>query len=246
MGRVIRSELYRVKHTWIPWIHIVLPMFYALVFFLASRLTGLKNFAPDDTIQAYFALFGAAVPSLCGVLTSKVVDMESGAGSFQALLATIPSRTKAYLGKEAALLLGFLLSASVAVVLFGCLFGQRGAGFWGAALFFLLCGVPAVYCMHLWVALALGSGPSIGLGFVETLIAFLAMTGLGDKFWYFLPCTWPARLPGTYIVGSAWQDPSLLTGELAKWSFAALPITAMVVFGSLVWFRRWDGKTWSD
>lgn len=246
MGRIIKSELYKLKHTWVLWIHLVLPVFYALVFYLASQTTGIKKFPPDETIQVYFMLLGAALPIVFGILTYKVADMESHAGHFQLLLSTIPSRTKTYLGKMGALFLGFLLAASVAVGLFGWLFGHRNFAVWFTALILLLLGSVAVYLIHLWVALALGSVPSLGLGFVETLIALLAMTGLGDKLWYFFPCTWPSRLPGTYILGSTWQNQSLIMVELAKWGCSALPITAAIVTGSLLWFKRWDPRPWGE
>lgn len=246
MSRIIKSELYKLKHTWVLWIHLVLPVFYALVFYLASKTTGLKNFSPDETIQVYFMLLGAALLIVFGVLTYKVADMENRAGHFQLLLSTIPSRTKTYLGKMGALFLGFLLAASVAVGLFGWLFGHRTFAVWFTALILLLLGSVTVYLIHLWVALALGSVSSLGLGFVETLIALLATTGLGDKLWYFVPCTWPARLPGTYILASAWQDQSLLAMELAKWGFSALPMTVAIFIGSIIWFKRWDGGQWGD
>lgn len=245
MGRLIKSELYKFKHTWVLWIHFVLPVLYGLVFYLASQTTGLKKFSPDETIQNYFTLLGAAVPIVVGVLISKVADMESGAGHFQLLLSA-PSRTRAYLGKAGALFLGFIWATSVAVGVFGGIFGHQTLAVWFAALLLLLAASVAVYLIHLWVALALGSVPSIGLGVVETLIALLAMTGLGDKLWYFIPCTWPARLPGTYILAIAYQNHSLLAAEMAKWGFSALPITVMIFIGSIIWFNRWDGGQWGD
>ena len=245
MGRIIKSELYKLKHTWILWIHLVLPVLYALVFYLASQTTGLKKFSPDETIQVYFMLLGAALPIVFGILTYKVADMESRAGHFQLLLSA-PSRTRAYLGKAAALFLGFIWAASVAVGVFGGLFGHQTLAVWFAALLLLLAASVAVYLIHLWVALALGSVPSMGLGVVETLIALLAITGLGDKLWYFVPCTWPARLPGTYILASAYQNHSLLAAEMAKWGFSALPMTAVIFIGSVIWFNRWDGGQWGD
>lgn len=245
MGRVLKAEFYKIKHTWILWIHFVLPVLYGLVFYLASQTTGLKKFSPDETIQNYFTLLGAAVPIVVGVLISKVADMESGAGHFQLLLSA-PSRTRAYLGKAGALFLGFIWATSVAVGVFGGIFGHQTLAVWFAALLLLLAASVAVYLIHLWVALALGSVPSMGLGVVETLIALLAITGLGDKLWYFIPCTWPARLPGTYILAIAYQNHSLLAAEMAKWRFSALPMTAVIFIGSVIWFNRWDGGQWGD
>ena len=39
---VIKSELYKLKHTWVPWIHILLPIIYALLFWGAAKVTTLK------------------------------------------------------------------------------------------------------------------------------------------------------------------------------------------------------------
>ncbi|MEJ8785229.1 lantibiotic immunity ABC transporter MutG family permease subunit [Peptoniphilus sp. HCN-40583] len=245
MGRVLKAELYKIKHTWILWIHGILPVLYALAFYAACQFTGIKNFMPDETIQNYFTLLGAAVPIVVGVLISKVADMESGAGHFQLLLSA-PSRTRAYLGKAGALFLGFIWATSVAVGVFGGLFGHQTRAVWFAALLLLLAASVAVYLIHLWVALALGSVPSMGLGVAETLIALLAITGLGDKIWYFIPCTWPARLPGTYILASSYQNHSFLAAEMAKWGFSALPMTAVIFIGSVIWFNRWDGGQWGD
>ena len=47
---VIKSELYKLKHTWVPWIHILLPIIYALLFWGAAKVTTLKNFSNIYTV----------------------------------------------------------------------------------------------------------------------------------------------------------------------------------------------------
>ena len=100
--------------------------------------------------------------------------------------------------------------------------------------------------IHLWVSIVLSGAASIGLGFVETLIALLSMTVLGEKIWYFLPCAWASRLSATYVVGSKLGDSSYLLREFTMWIYIALPVTLVIFISSLLWFNRWDGKSLSE
>jgi len=108
MMKILKSEFYKLKHTWIPWAHFILPVLYALIFYGAATFTSLKNFSDMDIILNYFVLLGAILPIIFGVITSKVVDMEASAGRFQVILSTTKSRSKAYGGKLIMLLLSFL------------------------------------------------------------------------------------------------------------------------------------------
>lgn len=246
MMNILRSEFYKFKHTWIPWAHLILPVLYALLFYGTAKITGLKNFDDMDIIQNYLLLLGAVLPIICGAVTSKVVDMEAGAGRFQVLLSTTKSRSKAYSGKLLVLLVIFFFSTSFAIAIFAILFGHQSTAAWLIELFLIFVGCLSIYMIHLWVSIMIGGGASIGLGFVETLIALLSMTNLGDKIWYFLPCTWPSRLSAIYVVGSKLTDCSYLLKELTMWMCVALPITLVIFISSLLWFNRWDGKSLSE
>lgn len=246
MINILKSEFYKLKHTWIPWGHFILPVLYALLFYGAATITGLKNFSDMDIIQNYFVLLGAVLPIICGAITSKIVDMEVSAGRFQVLLSTTKSRSKAYGGKLLMLLFSFLFSTSLAVLIFAMLFGNQENIAWLIELLLVVIGCLSTYMIHLWVSIILGSGASIGLGFVETLIALLSITNLGENIWYFFPCTWSSRLSVTYIVGSKLANSSYLIKELTTWVYVALPITVAIFIGSLLWFNRWDGKSISE
>lgn len=246
MMNIIKSEFYRIKHTWLPWTHLVLPVLYSLLFYGAAKITGLKNFDDLDIVQNYLVLLGSMIPIICGVVTFKVVDMEANAGRFQVILSTTKSRSKAYSGKLLFLFLSLFFSVSLAIFIFAMLFGRQGTVDWFIELFLIVIGYLSTYMIHLWVSIVLGGGASIGLGFVETLIVLLSMTNLGEKIWYFLPCTWPSRLSATYVVGSKFADNSYLIEELTQWHYIALPITLVIFISSLLWFQSWDGKSFSE
>lgn len=150
-----------------------------------SNIYKSKNFSYMDIILNYFVLLGAILPIIFGAITSKVVDMEASAGRFQVILSTTKSRSKAYGGKLIMLLLSFLFSISLAVFIFAMLFGNQATMAWLIELLLVFIGCLSTYMIHLWVSLMLGGGASIGLGFVETLIALLSITNLGENIWYF-------------------------------------------------------------
>lgn len=246
MIKIIKSEIYKIKGTWLPWIHIVLPIAYSLLFYLASKTTGLENFEESDIVQTYFVLLGAVIPIILSFISSKVVDMEMGAGKFQVLLSTTKSRTKAYLGKLLVLELGFVVSISLAIIIFAILTGYQNILDWLIEFFLIVISSLSLYMIHLWVSIELSSGASIGLGFLETMIALLSMTAIGDSIWYFIPCTWSSRLPTMYIIMHKVSDPSYFYKELRIWSFIALFVILILFISSIIWFNKWDGKSISE
>lgn len=246
MINIIKSEIYKIKGTWLSWIHIVLPIAYSLLFYVASKTTGLKNFEESDIIQTYFVLLGAVMPIILSLISSKVVDMEMSAGKFQVLLSTTKSRSKAYIGKLLVLELGFVISLALAIIIFAVLTGYQNTLDWLIEFFLILISSLSLYMIHLWVSIVLSSGVSIGLGFLETLVALLSMTVIGDSIWYFIPCTWSSRLPAMYIIMCKVSDPSYFYKEFRIWSFVALFVILILFISSIIWFNKWDGKSISE
>ncbi|WP_311538476.1 lantibiotic immunity ABC transporter MutG family permease subunit [uncultured Anaerococcus sp.] len=246
MINIIKSEIYKIKGTWLPWIHIVLPIAYSLLFYVALKTTGLKNFEERDIIQTYFVLLGAAMPIILSLISSKVVDMEIGAGNFQTLLSTTKSRSKAYIGKLLVLELGFVISLALAIIIFAILTRYQNISDWLIEFFLILISSLSLYMIHLWVSIVLSSGASIGLGFLETMFALLLMTVIGDNIWYFIPCTWGSRLPAMYIMMGKALDPSYFYKEFRLWGIIASFIILILFISSIIWFNKWDGKSVSE
>lgn len=246
MINIIKSEIYKIKGTWLPWIHIVLPIAYSLLFYVALKTTGLKNFEESDIIQTYFVLLGAVMPIILSLISSKVVDMEMSAGKFQVLLSTTKSRSKAYIGKLLVLELGFVISLTLAIIIFAVLTGYQNTLDWLIEFSLIVISSLSLYMIHLWVSIVLSSGASIGLGFLETLVALLSMTVIGDSIWYFIPCTWSSRLPAMYIIMRKVSDPSYFYKELRIWSFVASFVILILFISSIIWFNKWDGKSVSE
>ncbi|MFU2205538.1 lantibiotic immunity ABC transporter MutG family permease subunit [Streptococcus pluranimalium] len=246
MMNIVKSEFLKLKHTWILEAHIFLPILYALIFYVASQFTSLKNFDNDVIIENYLVLLGVVLPIICGVITSKVIDMEANAGRFQVILSTTKSRSKTYIGKLIVLLVNLLISVSLSITVFSLLFGHQSPIICLIEVLCLTGGATTIYMIHLLVSMNFGSGVSIGLGFVETLLALLSMTAIGDNIWYFLPGTWSSRLAATYIVGTNFSDQTYLYRELNTWLYVSLPLTLLIFEGSVKWFNSWDGNPFID
>ena len=51
-----------------------------------------------------------------------------------------------------------------------------------------------IYIWHLFLNFRFSKGASIGIGIIESLLAALMLTGMGDVIWKYMPCAWGARL----------------------------------------------------
>lgn len=246
MINILKSEFYKIKHTWIPWVHFLLPIIYATLFYLAANFTTLKNYGSNDIIQTYLITLGAVLPIVVGAITSKVIDMEMSAGHFQMLLSSTKSKIKAYIGKLFVLLINAICFIALAITSFDLLFGYQSLLKCSVEVLLVFVGNLSIYTIHLWISIAFGGGASIGLGFLETMLSLLLMTSLGDKIWYYFPSAWSSRLSATYIIGSSFKESSYLYSEFIKWSYIAIPLMIIIMAYSLIWFNFWEGKSKAD
>ncbi len=243
MGRSIRAELYKMKHTVLPYMHIFSPLLYTMSVYLAYRYTGVRNFSANELTKNYLAILGSLIPVLIGFVTAKESDLESGAGHFQFVLAEGGSRVRIYLSKLIALLLCGVFSLFLAVFSYTALLQNQNVYDALAETAMLAYSSLSIYLIHLWAGFQFGGAVSIGIGFSEMLLAFLAMTNIGDPVWYFLPCTWPARASATYLLGKTEFGKAIAHGELLKWYAIAVPVTMLLIITSILWIRLWNGRT---
>lgn len=250
--RSIRAEFYKIRHTWLPWAYLLLPLSYALLAYFSCKVTGLKFQEPGSNIEGYLELLGGVFPIIIGLITAKAADMEASSGQFQNMLSITTSRKTTMIGKTCSLLLCALFSISLAVGSFHLLYGEALAGLqgndviWVYAVVLLFCGCLFPYVFHILISFQFGSGASIGLGFVESLIAFLALTGLGDGIWYYIPCTWMARLSGSLIQMWLYPNQMVFYMEIRKCALFAAPTTLLLLLVLLGWFSRWEGRAAVD
>lgn len=236
--RCIRSDFYKFRHTSMIWIHLFIPLSAALIFLAYFSFSPWK---PSSKVSGYIEVIGIAFPLIIGLICSKAVEQEKQAGNFQSILC-VKSRSTAYLSKLIVMLLQGHFAVAVAIGIFATGFKVAPSIVYFNSAIFLAFGSVFLYIVHLFAGLKFGRGACVGLGIVESLISALALTGLGDGIWYFIPCTWCARLGGNIIF--MWIIPSDTVGysEIQTCLLFAVPATVTAFVLSLLWFKNWEGR----
>lgn len=241
--RKIFAEFYKMKHTFLPWLHILIPLGYSLFFFLAVRYTGIKQFAPSAICAGYFDLMASGLPLLLGIITAKVVEQEETAGAFLALFSAYPTKKNAFLTKLAVLVIFCGISIALGIFSFPFLRNQLPFYLLWYLFFFLLGCSVILYSFHLMVAFQWGKGLTVGIGIVETLLSLLFTTGIGDALWYYFPCCWGARLCengiGIYYDKININDYYL---SIQKCMMIAFPLTIVFLVGCMLWSETFEGR----
>lgn len=221
------------------WIHLLIPLGTAAAMLAYYSVSPWK---PEAKISGYFELIGVSFPLIIGLVCSKAIEQEEQAGSFQTMLCGIKSRAAAYSSKLVVMGLMGILSITVAIGIFAVGFKTAPALMYLKAAGLLIAGSLFLYILHMFVSLQYGRGASIGLGITESLISALALTGLGDKIWYYLPCTWSARFCDNLVY--SWLYPAKTYGyaQTQRGLMITIPATVIAFVLSLLWFKYWEGR----
>ena len=244
MIKILQSEFYRIKHTLLPQIYFILPFCYAGFMYFLYLKTSINKYPIEKIIEIYLVIQGGVLPIIISLITSKVIEIEANAGHFQVVLLESGSRIKAYLGKLTSLLLSTAFSIFLSALIFALLFKKQNIHDWTVEVLLVFIGCIPLYLIHIWTSFKFGSGASIILGFLESLFAFLSLTNLGDKIWYYLPNTWSIRLSLTYLIGKARGN--MINREFIKLGYVAIPLLISMFTFSLIWFCLWDGRKNSE
>jgi lantibiotic transport system permease protein len=237
--RCIRSDFQKFRHTSMLWIHILIPLAAAVLF---VSYYSVSSWNAETKIIGYFEMIGVAFPLMIGLISGKCAEQEQQSGNFQTMLFGVKSRSVVYTSKLIVLLMLGIIAIAIAIGAFATGFKTAPEIFYFKAAGLLIAGCVFLYILHLFISLQFGRGASIGLGIVESLISALALTGLGDGRWYYIPCTWSARLCDCFIF--IWSNPSKAIGytEIEKCMMVAIPATIAAFVISLFWFQRWEGS----
>ena len=242
--KLIKADLIKFKSTQIIWVHLYVPIL-GLIIFLSYY-----SYAPWDSfgeVSAYLQVLGIAFPMLIGIITSIIADQEYIAGGYHNILIASKIKYLSVISKFILCLLFGTLSTILAVVGFyiGYSFIDSNiypvyinlaivAIFMGSNIF--------IYILHLFLSFRFAKAVSIGAGIVESLVAALFLTGMGDGRWPFFPSSWSIRFIGSLLMKYQGVENILIGQDLKMGIIISIVLTFLSFTTMLIWFKNWEGN----
>lgn len=242
----MKADFIKIKYTTLCAAHLVIPMVLSGVF-LAYYAVSPWN--PYSKIQAFYQIMGMGYPFLIGVFCAVTAEQEQTAGNYQVMLAAADRRIPFFSKLLLLLLMGaFSVTVTSAVFGTGYFWGMKqravGYSFYWIAAAVMLGSSFFLYILHLFLALRMHKGITIGLGIVESLLSALCLTRLGDRIWICIPAAWANRMTGYMLAAYSGTEVSLSVCREAAVVCIIVTAVSLVIYG--MWACRWDGTCGSE
>jgi len=226
--------------------HVAMPIIGISLFLSYYSFSNLDSI---NKVPGYIQVLSIAFPLLISVVCSSVVEQEALAGNFKELLSTEYGRRKAFISKVCLLLICGLCSTILAVVGFAAgfhfLLGQNEfpiSLYVVISLILFGCQI-FMYLFHLFLNFRFSKGASIGIGIIESLLAALMLTGLGDVIWKYTPCAWGVRLCNRFFEYRLKPDSfQALQVDTEMGVAICICFTIIIIAFSLIWFSFYEGR----
>lgn len=208
--RLYRAEWYKMRHTIIPALHICVPLTGSLAFLLYYMA---RPWNGAVQLSGFVQIVGLVFPLLVSLIVSRSVGLEE-ANHYQVFLGGNAGRISSLLAKcivlqtagLGAVILGVGSFALGEMLLLGnydvsgVTYFSSAAGLW--------IGSFTLYPIHFFFSMRFSKSVSVAMGTVQSVLAGLLITGLGEGVWQFVPCSWSIRLTSMFLVNgvSVWQE----------------------------------------
>lgn len=242
-----KSEIYKINHSILMWIHIIIPIMVAGVFLLYYNYSTWNEFTK---VSVYIQVLALSFPFLIGLITVISAEQEEGAGSFAVLLSS-QSKNMTHLSKLVVLLLYGLFATIFAVVGFGELYRVQGNILFDTTIYFkvsiiiFLCTVP-LYLIHYLIAYNAGKSAGIISGIVGSLISALLLTGLGDGLWHIIPWGILIRLSSIFLYLQSMNAEIFSYPNAIKAVINLAIISLLLIVITIIWSKKWEGRASID
>lgn len=238
--RCIRSDFYKLKHTPILWLHLIIPFIGA---FLFLSYYSFSRWDTANKISGYLEVLAMIFPTLIGLMSGMIIEQEEQAGNFQMFFSSTKYKFITYISKLITLLILGIFSVIIAVGVFAIGFQKFSPIFYIQIAGYLFIGNIFLYILHMLVSLQFGKGASIGLGIAGSLISALMITGLGDRCWKFIPWAFSVRLCDYFLLSQTnAKYYNIATIEINKGLFIIVLGSIFIMAISIFWFQYWEGR----
>lgn len=242
----MKADFIKMRYSVPCMAHLVIPVVMAGGFLAYYAVSPWNAYSK---IQAFYQIMGMGYPFLIGIFCAATAEQEQTAGNYQVMLAAA-DRKLPFFGKLLLLILmgAFSVTATSAVFGTGFFWGMRQQAvrysFYWIAAAVMLGGNVFLYTLHLFLALRMHKGITIGVGIAESLLSALCLTGLGDGIWICIPAAWANRMTEYVLAVCGGIEVSLSECGKAAVVCIVVTIVSLVLYG--IWACRWDGTSGSE
>lgn len=239
--RYLKSDIYKLRHSWYFTIHLLFPILGAVLMLLYSHFSSSNEL---NKLAAFVQIIAMAFPFVISIVCQIVAEQELQEGHFQNML-TLPDRKKTIFSKLAILLLSGLFSAAFNTVLFGAPFSYI-TGTKLPVKFFIF--IPMVlwasnimiYGLHLILAFRFGRNLGISIGVMGSLLSALLQTSIGTGRWFVIPYGLGIRFAERALL-SIFNLPSGGNREIQIGILFGTVATGGIIGLVAFWFSRYSG-----
>lgn len=244
--RLYKAEFYKQRKGIFYPLHFAAPILLSVVFFLF--FLGRRNSITAIGVESYFfQVIGLVLPFLISILCGMVSknELEAGGGSN---LLKLPKRGLGLLAQLSMMLTLCAGSLGGSIVGFYAVLKLLGLAFppllgLFSIIGFLWMSTIFLYILHLFIGYAFGVGVDCIIGFFGIIVSAVAMTGLGDHIWYFLPHSWSLRIVRTQLLGSLGQLGTQVGKQELTMAVGVIIVCSLVgFFLYLLWINHWEGR----
>ena len=241
--RYLKSDIYKLRHSWFFRVHLLFPVLGAALMLLYSYLSSGSEL---NKLAAFTQIIAMAFPFVVSIVCQIVAEQELQAGRFQNILM-LPSRSKAIFSKLTILLFAGLFSAALSTILFGVTFSymtgtKLPAGFFVLIPIVLWISNVMMYGLHLILAFRYGRNFGISIGVIGSLLSALLQTGLGNGRWYMIPYGLGVRFAENALIYLFHLAPVGKPENQAGIIFCTV-VTCGTIGLTVFWFSRYSGTS---
>lgn len=237
----LKAEFFKIRHTFLIPIHILVPVISGIVFLVWTRISARLQFL------VYTEAIGIAFPVLASVICAGDVETELP-GHFQGFLMKPGKREGAFLAKWMCLQIMAFLAVMGAMLFYAAgnalVLGNNeiSAGVFFKTGMIVWAGSLPLYLEHLFLNLRFSRAVSLAVSIGQFLISALFLTGIGEGKWQYVPCSWSSRGAVLYLTE---QFNRRVEGRFSVEKgniFTCILLGTVLCAIILVWFHFYEGR----
>lgn len=200
--RMYRAEWYKMRHTMIPALHVLVPLAGSAAFLLYYWMRPMEGIVQ---LAGFAEIMGLVFPFLVSLLVTRSVGLEES-NHYQVFLGGNAGRLSSLLAKCMVMQTAGLGAVSLGIASFAAgemiLLGNRDISgrIYLSVVIALWLGSLLMYPIHFFLCMRFSKSVSIAIGTAQSVLAGLLITVLGEGVWQFAPSSWSIRLTSYVFV----------------------------------------------